>query len=204
MKKLLVSLCFIFFAFQAIQAQVQFGIKGGVNYNSDSFENVVDDVFSGAKSKTGFHLGIWTRFKIPVIGIQLRPELMYTKLRNQVTYTAKGTTTTTKTNYDFKKIDIPVLIEKNIFRTGRIFAGPSFQFVTGADFEKSLNKVKLTDFTMGLQLGAGIEFSKIGIDVRWERSLGSLESTFIDVVTNENVNFDTRINQIIVGLSYKF
>lgn len=205
MKKLLVSLCFVFFAFQVTQAQVEFGIKGGINYNSDSFENVVDDVFSGAKSKTGFHAGIWTRFKIPVIGIQLRPELVYTQLSNEVTYTAKGTTTQTKANYDFKKIDIPVLIEKSIFGTGRVFAGPSFQFITGADFDvNSLNEVKLSDFTMGLQLGAGVEFGKVGLDVRWERSLGEVESTFVDSITNEGVNFDTRISQIIIGLSYKF
>lgn len=206
-KVILVAVLFLGLS-QVAQSQIQFGIKGGVNYNSDSFSNVVDDVLGGASSKTGFHAGVWTRFKIPVIGIQLRPELVYTQLSNDVTYTAKGTTTSVNTSYDLKKFDIPILVEKKVFGVGRVFAGPSFQFITGADFGiNTLDEVKLSEFTMGLQLGAGVELGKIGLDVRWERGLSKIESFFVDstlAANDQNVNFDSRINQIIVGLSYRF
>ena len=59
-------------------------------------------------------------------------------------------------------------------------------------------------FSVGLQFGAGIELGNLGIDVRWERGLNAVESTFLNVATNTNVTFDTRVNQIIIGLSYKF
>ena len=95
MKKIILVICLIIGGTQLSQAQIQFGVKGGINYNSDSFSAVKDDVFAGAKSKTGFHAGIWTRIKIPVIGFYLRPELVYTNLSNEVTYIPKGSAKST-------------------------------------------------------------------------------------------------------------
>jgi len=67
MKKiLLASLLFIGVA-QLAQAQLQVGLKAGVNYNSDSFNNVSNDVLNGAESRTGYHAGIWFRAKLPIL-----------------------------------------------------------------------------------------------------------------------------------------
>lgn len=202
MKKIILVICLFIAGSQLSQAQIQFGVKGGINYNSDSFSAVKDDVFSGAKSKTGFHAGIWTRIKIPVIGFYLRPELVYTKLSNEVTYLPKGGAKTT--TYDFQKIDIPVLLGKKIFGIGNVFIGPSFQYILSSDFSLSdIKDVKSDGFTLGLQFGGGIELGKLGLDVRWERAFSGVESTLVDTVAG-NTTFDTRVNQIIVGLSYKF
>ena len=188
---------------QLSNAQAAFGIKAGVNYNSDSFQNVKDDVISGAESKTGYHAGIWVRAKIPVIGLYIRPELVYTNLSNEIAYTSIGSTQATVSDYNFQKIDVPVLLGKKIFKFGNIFAGPSFQYVLGSDFDiQDLEQEDVENFTVGLQLGAGVEFGPIGIDVRWERGFNDVESNFLDGTTS--VEFDTRVNQIIVGLSYKF
>ena len=187
---------------QLSNAQAAFGIKGGVNYNSDSFQNVKDDVISGAESRTGYHAGIWVRAKIPIIGLYIRPELVYTNLSNEITYTSVGSSEIT-TDYSFQKIDVPVLLGKKIFKFGNIFAGPSFQYVLGSDFDiQDLEEDDIENFTVGIQLGAGIEFGPIGVDVRWERGFNDVETRFLDGTTN--VEFDTRVNQIIVGLSYKF
>ena len=178
MKKIILVICLFIAGTQLSQGQIQFGVKGGINYNSDSFSEVKDDVFSGAKSKTGFHAGIWTRIKIPVIGFYLRPELVYTKLSNDVTYTAKGTNNGLSTSYDFQKVDIPVLLGKKIFGIGNVFIGPSFQYILSSDFSISnIKEVKSDGFTMGLQFGGGIELGKLGIDIRWERAFSGVEST---------------------------
>lgn len=188
---------------QLSNAQIVFGIKGGVNYNSDSFQNVKDDVISGAESRTGYHAGIWVRAKVPVIDLYIRPELVYTNLSNEIAYSSVGSIEATITDYNFQKIDVPVLIGKKVFKFGNIFAGPSFQYVLGSDFDiKDLEEDSIDDFTVGIQLGAGLEFGPIGIDVRWERGFSDIESNFLDGATE--VEFDTRVNQIIVGLSYKF
>lgn len=200
-KTLLLVLCLVLGATQLAQAQIDFGIKAGVNYNSDSFQAVTEDVLAGAESKTGFHAGIWTRFKLPVVGLYIRPELVYTSLKNEVSFQNAG-----KANYNFQKIDVPVLIGKKFLKVANVFVGPSFQYIIDGDI--SLDGIKEIDnsaFTVGVQLGAGVEFGKLGLDVRWERGFSDTESSAIsNVVNTDPEKFDTRVNQIIVGLSYKF
>jgi len=204
MKKvfLMISLAFAFS--QTSTAQIDFGLKAGLNYNSESIQSVSEDVFTGAESKTGYHAGVWLRFKLPIIGFYLRPEIVYTNLENELLYKIRETAPSQTTFYNFQKIDIPVLIGKKFFGIGNVFAGPSFQYILNSDF--SLNDISEVDtdgFSVGLQFGAGIELGNLGIDVRWERGLNTIESTFLNALS-ERVTFDTRVNQIIIGLSYKF
>ncbi len=202
MKKIILAICFLFIGTHLSQAQLDFGIKAGVNYNSNSIKEVSTDVFSGAESKTGFHAGIWLQAKIPVLGLFIRPELVYTKLSNSVDYLSGTTVNPVSVTYDFQKIDIPVLLGKKIFKVGRIFAGPSFQYILDGDFSISdISDVKADGFTVGLQLGAGVDLGPLGLDVRWERGFSDVESSLINT---SQLNYDTRVNQIIVGLSYKF
>ena len=199
MKKVFLMMSLAFAFSQTSTAQLDFGVKAGLNYNSESIQSGSKGEFTGAKSKTGYHAGIWLRFKLPIIGFYLRPEIVYTNLENQLLY--KGSQTT---SYNFQKVDIPVLIGKRFFGIGNVFAGPSFQYILNSDF--SLNDISEVDtdgFSVGLQFGAGIELNNLGIEVRWERGLNTVESTFLNAIT-QPVTFDTRVNQIIIGLSYKF
>jgi hypothetical protein len=204
MKKVFLMMSLAFAFSQTSTAQIDFGVKAGLNYNSESIQETGQDLFEGAESKTGYHAGIWLRFKLPVVGFYIRPELIYTNLENELLYTAKKDQPTKPTSYNFQKIDIPVLIGKKFFGIGNVFAGPSFQYILNSDF--SLNDISEVDtdgFSVGLQFGAGIDLNNLGIDVRWERGLNTVESTFLNAI-NQPVTFDTRVNQIIIGLSYKF
>ncbi|MBG7612320.1 PorT family protein [Polaribacter sp. BAL334] len=200
MKKVFFIACFFFGIQQTMHSQVNFGIKGGINYNSNSIQEVSEDVFDGAKSKTGYHAGIWLRFKIPVIGLYLRPELVYTNLENTVQY--DNGLVQKNTNFSFQKIDIPVLLGKKILGIGNVYIGPSFQYILDQNFSISdIPNVQGDGFTLGLQFGGGIELGRLGLDVRWERGFNNVESSFLDGATR--VQFDTRVNQIIIGLSYR-
>jgi hypothetical protein len=203
MKKVILIICLVFSFSQTTTAQVDFGLKAGLNYNSESIQGVSEDLFTGAESKTGYHAGIWLRFKLPIIGFYLRPELVYTNLENELLYKITEIAPSQTTSYNFQKIDIPVLIGKKFFGIGNVFAGPSFQYILNSDF--SLNNITAADtdgFSVGLQFGAGIELGNLGIDVRWERGLNTVESTFLNAIS-ERITFDTRVNQIIIGLSYQ-
>jgi hypothetical protein len=200
-KRIFLILCLAFGFSQITNAQITFGIKGGLNYNSNSIKEVSSDVFDGAKSKTGYHAGVWLRFKIPGIGFYLRPELVYTNLANEVSY--NNSIAKTVTSYNFQKIDIPILFGKKIFGIGNLYAGPSFQYILDSDFGISeITDVKTDGFTAGVQFGGGIEFGKLGIDIRWERAFSGVKST-ISKIVGDDINFDTRVNQVIIGLSYK-
>lgn len=200
-KKIFLILCLAFGFSQIASAQIAFGVKGGLNYNSNSIKEVSSDVFDGAKSKTGYHAGVWLRFKIPVIGFYLRPELVYTNLTNEVSY--NNSIAKAETTYNFQKIDIPVLFGKKIFGIGNLYVGPSFQYILDSNFDFSeITDVKTDGFTAGIQFGGGIEFGKLGIDIRWEKAFSGVESV-LKTIAGDDINFDTRVNQVIIGLSYK-
>ena len=184
---------------QLANAQTAFGIKAGINYNSNSIKEVSSDVFEGAESKTGYHAGIWLRLKTPILGLYVKPELVYTNLENEVKYKFTGK----MTSYSFQKIDLPILIGKKVFGIGNVYAAPSFQYILNSDFSFSdISDVKADGFTVGFQFGGGIELGNLGIDLRFERAFSAIESRFIGN-TGSSVNFDTRINQVILGLSYR-
>ena len=200
MKKGILLICLTFAFSQSTNAQLNFGIKGGVNYNSETIVAVTENVFEGAESKTGYHAGIWLRAKIPVLGIYIRPELIYTNLESSITYLPAGIVADAlQTDFSFQKIDIPVLFGKKFLGVGNVFIGPSFQYVLAQDFDlNDIPEVTGDGFTVGLQIGAGIELGKLGIDVRLERGFNDIESRFLDDTTS--IEFDTRVNQILIGL----
>ena len=204
MKKIIFAFFLLTLVTKNSQAQLQFGLKGGINYNSDSFESVSNDVLNGAKTKTGIHTGLWLRAKLPVIGLYVRPEIVYTELNNSVNYESPFSAPKT-TDFKFRKIDVPVLIGKKFLGIGNVFAGPSFQYILSSDFElNDLREVSTESFSLGIQLGAGIELGRLGIDLRWERGLSKTETVFVDnTIFDSNFNFDKRVSQIIFGISYK-
>ena len=204
MKKIIFTCLLLILVTKNSQAQLQFGLKGGVNYNSDSFEGVSNDVLNGAKTKTGIHTGLWLRAKLPVIGLYIRPELVYTELNNSVNYESPFAAPKT-TDFKFRKIDVPVLIGKKFLGIGNVFAGPSFQYILSSDFElNDLREVSTESFSLAIQLGAGIELGRLGIDLRWERGLSKTETVFVDnTIFDSNFNFDKRVSQIIFGVSYR-
>ncbi len=199
MKRVLLIMCLAIGFSQVSTAQIQFGVKAGINYNNNgnlTLSNVLSNAVEGADAKSGFHAGVWFRGKLPVIGIYIRPEIVYTQVKSAYLY--KGA----NTSYDFKKIDVPLLVGKKFFGVANVFIGPSFQYVLGTDFGLStVDEVSLDKFSLGLQSGFGLEFGKLGIDVRWERGLSNSEVLFADGVGNFTI--DNRTNQIILGLSYR-
>ena len=147
MKKIIFACFLLTLVTKNSQAQLQFGLKGGINYNSDSFESVSNDVLNGAKTKTGIHTGLWLRAKLPVIGLYIRPEIVYTELNNSVNYESPFSAPKT-TDFKFRKIDVPVLIGKKFLGIGNVFAGPSFQYILSSDFElNDLREVSTESFS---------------------------------------------------------
>tara|TARA_R110002049_G_scaffold183679_5_gene351651 strand:+ start:859 stop:1452 length:594 start_codon:yes stop_codon:yes gene_type:complete len=196
MKKVILMMCLAFAFSQTSNAQIDFGIKGGLNYNNNgdaTFSSTGSDVIRGGDSKSGFHAGLWFRGKIPIVGLYLRPELVYTQVKNE--YTSDQNVTS---DYEFKKIDVPVLLGKKFLGVANVFIGPSFQYILEDNFEfENVTTDDFDKFSVGLQMGFGVELGKIGVDVRWERGLSNTEAKFA------NVTVDNRTNQIIFGLSLK-
>ena len=194
MKKTLLLAAILLFGLSATaQSESGFGIKGGLNYagNGDYFDSVAD-AYENPDKNLGYHLGIYGKLGGK---IYFRPELVYTKIKS------------TYENDDFKmsKLDAPLLLGVNIIGPLNIFAGPAFQYILDTDFEGvTLGDVE-NDFTVGLNIGAGVNLGKLGIDLRYERGFSENEVNFINttggIPTGDRI--DTRPDQLILSLSLK-
>jgi len=193
MQKLVIStfLLTLFCLNTQAQSGSSFGIKGGLNYsaNGDYFESINENVQNPDRN-VGYHIGIFGK-----IGdkLYIKPELMYTN---------------TKSDYEsdefiVKKIDAPVLVGFKVVGPLSVFAGPSFQYILDTEFEGiNIDNIE-DDFSVGLNFGIGVNFNKIGIDLRYERGFSENEGTFIgnNLGTDAFSRIDTRPDQLILSLS---
>jgi opacity protein-like surface antigen len=195
--KNLIVLALILIGGTAMAQSSSFGLKGGINYGAtgdyDSPQEGMQDATNyKGKDKTGFHLGGFASFEL--MGIFIQPELMYTRLNTEYpTY-----------DYRVDKIDAPLLVGVKVLGPLNIKAGPSFQYILKNELENT--NIKISDvedeITMGYQMGAGVDFGRLGVDLRYEGAFK--ENTAFSETASENFTIDSRPSQWIVSLSYKF
>jgi hypothetical protein len=185
-----IVLSFICFSANA-QNGSAFGLKGGLNYsaNGDYFESIGENAKQPDRN-IGYHIGIFGK-----IGNQLyfRPELVFSA---------------TKSDYDsnefnVKKLDVPLLIGLKVLGPVSVFGGPSLQYILDTEFEGINVENVEDDFSVGLNFGIGLNFDKIGIDLRYERGFNNNEASFINNNLGAGVlsRIDTRPDQLILSLS---
>lgn len=169
------------------QKRSGFGIKAGLNFNSngDYKFDMAPDLSSD--TEIGYHLGVFGQLGNDFF---LRPELIYTKTKSS--YDGD--------DFDMSKLDLPVLVGIRFLGIARAFAGPDFQYILNTDFEGIDLGDTEKNFTVGLQIGVGADLGNIGIDLRYERGLSSNEAKIVGLPDRR---LDTRPSQFILGLSAK-
>ncbi|NNF18973.1 MAG: PorT family protein [Flavobacteriaceae bacterium] len=173
------------------QSNNSFGLKGGLNYNGngDYFDSA-EQAYENPGRNVGYHLGIYGK-----IGesFYLRPELVYTSISSDYD----------DDTFKMSKLDLPVLLGAKLIGPVHVFAGPAFQYILDTDYRGvTINDVE-NDFTVGVNLGAGLDFGKLGVDLRYERGFSENEATFVNTnITELNGDrIDTRPDQLILSLS---
>ncbi len=203
-KKLVLTILTLTLINLSFAQKIDFGAKGGLNYNfggdlkelMSETNGSLNDIVHGAEDKAGYHFGLWA--KVHLLGLYVRPEIIYTELNNS--YNDLGTNIST--DFKTKKIDMPILLGAKLIGPLHIYAGPSIQYISNSEFSSSeIENISTNDFSVGLQIGTGLELGRLGVDVRWEKGFeNDLDGEFL----NTNINVDNRPNQIIFGLSYRF
>lgn len=205
MKKTLLLAVFALVSITAFaQSGSGFGIKGGLNYNQNgnlSFKQVQatgEDIIAGSDGKIGYHIGFYGKFDFPKLYI--RPEVIYTKTKSEYS------SSSVNSEYDISKLDVPVLLGYKFIGPLHIFAGPAFQYTLKNDLKDLEVEDVKNDFSVGLQMGIGVNIGKLGIDVRYERGFSDNEANFIgENITGSDISgkVDARPSQIIIGASLK-
>ncbi|SHJ30607.1 porin family protein [Pseudozobellia thermophila] len=195
MKKTLLTAVLAFMGLAAFsQNDSGIGIKAGLNYsaNGDYFESIGDAAREPDRN-VGYHLGLYG--KIAVSRIYFRPELVYTKTKSDY----QGN------KFDISKLDAPLLVGVKVIGPLHVFAGPAFQYILDTEFDGiGINDIE-NDFSVGANIGAGLDFGRLGVDIRYERGFNDNEATFINdnITTIGPSRIDARPDQLIVSVSLK-
>jgi len=193
MKKLILSailLCSGLTSFSQILPSFQLGLKAGTNLSKLSTENT----FS-SDNRAGYYAGLWAR--IGAAGIHLQPEL-YLSGKNTTLKNDAGAENSVK----FTSVDVPILVGTKIGAAGvglRLNTGPVVSFIVD---DKQTVKTAAGNALSGnfkgqnfaWQFGAGLDVSKLGIDVRFEQGLSK--------IGKDGYN-DTKLSLFTIGLAYR-
>ena len=164
------------FMLLSVQGFSQLGIKGGLNFNSLEDINLkgVKDFDIG--NSTGFNVGILYKTKIPLIGLTIQPELIYSQTNSSINTELDGRS---NLNGDLKlgTLMLPVGLQWGIdlmlFRPF-IQAVPYIGYTVNTQNKITNLNWNVDKFKYGVGLGAGLDIWKLQISGRYNWDLGDV------------------------------
>lgn len=150
---LFVAVALLFVAAPAAEAQIKWGVKGGLNLSKADF----DDMDVDTKNFTGFFIGPMAEFTIPVVGLGVDGALLYSQ--TGMKFEGETGDETIKNH----SIEIPINLKYTIglgsMASVYAAAGPQFAFSLDSD------EYELMDYTskpfkksqLSLNLGVGVK-----------------------------------------------
>lgn len=176
------------------KAQINFGLKGGLNVTDMSLSSDVLD----ASNRTGFYVGPTVKFTLPIIGLGIDASALYdyrsAKLKDsgdEATLKQQQIAIPVNLRYGFGLGDLASLF---------IFAGPQFGFNVGSDLDEINWKWKDTNFSVNVGLGVML-VNHLQINANYNIACGTTGEAS---VTNAIDNFDGKSNSWQIGVAYYF
>lgn len=197
MKKVLSTLLLAVCCWLAIpaQAQIHFGVKGGLDISKLSFST---DMFKG-ENRTGFFIGPMMGFTVPVLGIGIDAAAMYAQ-SGLKTENESGEESETKT---LKSIEVPINLKWTLGLGSTLgvylAAGPQFGFNLN---EELWDHIKAKKCAVSVNVGAGlklIQHLQVGVNY----NIGASKLANINT-GEENYETNLRKNSWQVSLAYIF
>jgi hypothetical protein len=188
MKKIILAVVVMtVFCINQINAQVHFGLKGGINFENFELKNANASTLN-LKNSTGWQAGALLQVKIPGIGLGVQPELLYT-VRNA---TVDGKSNSI--NYFEVPVNLRMGLNLLVVRP-YLMAGPYFAYAVKLDGETFKDKIKIDKFDWGIGLGGGVEIWKFQLDARYAWGIQNVSSV---------KEFEMKNNRFTVSLGFLF
>ena len=193
--------------FLNLSAQMDFGIKGGLNISNVKASEILTDDYRinpAASGNLGYHVGGF--FRASLLGIFIQPELYFSSIATEYKVEDLSGTGTAEQLVKQKigRIDVPVLVGVKL-GTFRLGLGPVGSIIVSdqSDLDDITGyEATLKSATFGYQIGAGVDIWKISIDLRYEGNLTKL-GDHLDI-GGQTINLDNRVRQIIISLGINF
>lgn len=160
MKKLFTLIVLVAATYFAVpaNAQLKFGIKGGLNITDMSLSK---DVFE-TSNRTGFFIGPTIKFTLPIVGLGIDASALYDQREGEVNVTSDDNTIVS-TRLKQKSINIPINLRYDIglgsLAAVYIAAGPQFGFNVGDKNQSLYNDIaewRLSSSNFSVNVGAGV------------------------------------------------
>ena len=198
------------FATSSVQAQVKFGLKGGLNVTNMSLNSEVFD----ADNQTGFFIGPTVKFTLPIVGLGIDASALYDQRDAKITVEDNGASVESKIKN--QSINIPINLRYGVglgsTASVYLFAGPQFGFNVG-DKNQSLFKdmgewrLKSSTFSVNVGLGAML-LSHLQISANYNIACGKTGETTVSSALGELAQSAAkkrgRANAWQIGLAYYF
>ena len=200
MKKIVSIMAVVACLFMAIpaQAQIKFGVKGGLNISKVTFS---EDIVKG-DNRTGFFIGPTAEFTIPVVGLGVDVAALYNQTEAKLEGMASNLPETTE---KMKSIEIPLNLKwtMGLGSTLGVFvaAGPQFGFNVGdGDYAHIFDmKSCYTSFNVG----GGVKLLRhLQVGVNYNFGITDLAESISDGKIESDVDMKRKTWQI--SLAYMF
>ena len=164
------------FLLLSVQGFSQFGIKGGLNFNKMS-DIDIQQLDQHINNSTGFNAGILYRFKVPVVGLAIQPELIYSQTSCNFGPSLKGVVPSHHGDLKVSNLMLPVSLQMGmdlILLRPFIQVAPYIGYTLSASNNVDNLKFNAKEFKYGIGLGAGIDIWKLQVSGRYNWELSSV------------------------------
>lgn len=200
-KKWLAMLLCVVMATPAL-AQINFGLKGGLNLTKMSVNrSELEDAIS---NKSGFFIGPTVKFTLPVVGMGMDAAVLYDQREAEI----KGTDEKLKQ----KSIQLPVNLRYGFglgdFASLYFFAGPQFGWSVGGDDKQNVKDWTLKTASISGNAGMGVMFvNHLQLSVNYNFALSNSAKYKIyefNGSTSVEKEADVKNNAWQIALAYYF
>ena len=167
-----------------VQAQVQFGVKGGLNVGSMSLNN---DLLK-ACNRTGYYFGPTVKFTLPVVGIGIDAAALYDQRETKLSNDKLKETSSFEKTVKQQQIVVPINLRYNIGLSKMaallFYAGPQFGFNVG-DKNQSIDGKRIDwhfkNSNLSINAGAGVMLlNHLQVSVNYNIACGKTGEATVD------------------------
>lgn len=198
------------FSANSAEAQIKFGIKGGLNVTSMSLDSKVLD----AENRAGFFIGPTVKFTLPVVGLGIDASALYDQREAKAKAEVEGAEV--ESNFKTQAVNIPINVRYG-FGLGStaslyLFAGPQFGFNVGDKNQsifKDMGEWRLKSSTFSVNVGVGaMLLSHLQLSANYNIVCGKTGdmtvSKALGDTAQELLSKNGRTNAWQIGLAYYF
>ena len=167
-----------------VQAQVQFGVKGGLNVGSMSLNN---DLLK-ASNRTGYYFGPTVKFTLRVVGIGIDAAALYDQRETKLSNDKLKETSSFEKTVKQQQIVVPINLRYNIGLSKMaallFYAGPQFGFNVG-DKNQSIDGKRIDwhfkNSNLSINAGAGVMLlNHLQVSVNYNIACGKTGEATVD------------------------